>query len=89
MIEWVPFLIGLLAGLLKIYGREKIEVVFVIVTTILSGIAGVILVIIDGIFFPPMADLTVELLATYLWAGFIGAIIPPIAQYIVTVKLKY
>ena len=87
--EWIPFLIALIAALWKLWSKEKFTATFIVVTTILSTVIGIVIAFIGGVIFPAEATtMDTSLLLTYLWSSFVGAIIPPIVEYIGGIKFE-
>jgi uncharacterized membrane protein YeaQ/YmgE (transglycosylase-associated protein family) len=90
-VEWIVFLISFIASLLKAIweGREaKTSIVYVILLIVASAIVGIILAFINAFLTQAAFTLTTKDLITYLFDAFIGAVIIPVARYLISVKIE-
>jgi len=92
MFQWIAFLIALIAGLYKLWEKETITYTYIIVTTLFSGFASLIIAFFGGFLFPAeAATLTqanmMEVLLGHFFSAFVGAIVAPLASFIAKIKL--
>lgn len=93
--EWLAFLIAFIFALLYavrnfVKGTREGEsiLLFVLVNIVISLVLSLALAFIGGLIFPDSAvAFTIEIFMSYFWSVIIGAIIPPIGEYLVTIKL--
>jgi uncharacterized membrane protein YeaQ/YmgE (transglycosylase-associated protein family) len=90
-VEWMVFLIAFVATLLKTLWEgktAKTSITFIILLTIASAIIGVILAFINSFLTGVTLTLSAKDLIAYFFDAFIGAIIIPIAVYLIAVKVE-
>ena len=92
-IEIVVFLITLIAGLAKLLkegvGKEaKVSLVFIVLTIVVAAVLGIFFGFIDAFLSATTYTLNQTTIITYVFDAFIGAIIIPIVQYLLTIKLE-
>ena len=90
-IEWIIFLIAFVASLLKAIWEgkaAKTSILFIILLTIIGAILGLIFGFIDTFLTATTFTITQQQLITYIFDSFIGAVIIPIAQYLISIKLE-
>jgi uncharacterized membrane protein YeaQ/YmgE (transglycosylase-associated protein family) len=89
-VEWIIFLIPFIATVLKVTGEReaKTNIGFIILLILASTLLGVVLAYIDAFLTQATFTLTTKNLITYLFDAFIGAIIIPIAQYLISIKIE-
>lgn len=91
IVTWSPFIIALIAGLVKLIlqGKEyKTNFIFVLLTIIIGAGLGIVFGFIDAFLASTTFTIDQTLLIGYLFEAFIGSIIIPIVVWLTSIKLE-
>ncbi|RLC78407.1 MAG: hypothetical protein DRJ03_25295 [Chloroflexi bacterium] len=91
----VAFLTALIASLIAVFGKREYSL-SIFVMSILAGIVVAVVSLLFGGIFGGVFDTTLftegvlltDLLIDWLVQSFIGALIPPLAEYFISIKLE-
>ncbi|MCS7124564.1 MAG: hypothetical protein NZ932_04015 [Candidatus Bathyarchaeota archaeon] len=87
-IEWVIFLISFVATLMAALKGAKPKLTLLLLLIIGSTIAGIILNFVYSFIAQTAFSITVKDFVNYLFTAFIGAIIVPIANWLMSIKVE-